>query len=126
MTSGPAKIGKDHRVTIPAEVFAAAGLNAGDGLRARQTGDRRLVVERVVHPMEEVELVGVKRRSRDRRYVVERVVYPMEEIELVGVRRWITIPSKALEAAGLRQGDILKMYAEPKTSGVINIDHPDS
>lgn len=39
MTESPAKIGKDHRVTIPAEVFAAAGLKAGDGLRAYQTGE---------------------------------------------------------------------------------------
>jgi bifunctional DNA-binding transcriptional regulator/antitoxin component of YhaV-PrlF toxin-antitoxin module len=126
MTKSPARIGKDHRVTIPAEVFAAAGLKAGDGLRVRHTGDRRLVVERVVYPMEEIEIVGINRPSGDRRYAVERVIHPMEEIEIVGVKRWMTFPSKALEAAGLQQGDILKMYADPKTSGVINIDHPDS
>ena len=50
MTNRPAKIGKDHRVIIPAEVFAAAGLKVGDGLRARETNDHLLVLERVVHP----------------------------------------------------------------------------
>jgi len=126
MTESPTKIGKNHRVSIPAEVFAAAGLKAGDGLRARQTGDRGLVVERVIHPMEEVEIVGVKGHSGNGRYVVERVVHPMEEIEIVGVKRWMTIPPKAFEAAGLQQGHIVKVYTDPKTPGVINIDRPDS
>ena len=62
------------------------------------------------------------RSSGARRYVVERVIHPMEEVEIVGLKRGMRVPPRALEAAGLQQGNVLKMSVDPKAPGVINIE----